>query len=977
MNNIPACGNRGLSTCTLVKKWSLTLLLIVAAAFLHGNAVAGTMTAATGGSAISADTTSAAGGSGAWTSLSGPTYIESIVGDLIVGSVILTAPAGFEFNTAATVTVRLDSGNNNPNQNINNTAVGGTIATATVTATTISWNITSKSNGQTLDQFTWLGIQVRPTAGTPLASANLIPSGTSSIGTYAASAGTLTEVAGAAKKLVFVQQPSSVVASCAALSTSIAPAPTVQIQDQFGNNSTTATNSITMAIGANPSGGTLSGTNPVSAVAGLATFSNVKIDTVGTGYTLVASGTGLTSATSTPFNVTFGVLNNFLVEASGGGNIATQTQNIAFPIQVIARDVCNNTVTNFTGTVAITSSCTLAAGGGITAAFTAGVLNPRSLTISSIGSCTITATNTAAPVVAGISNTFTVTTAVSSFNAIEPGANAVSGKIFTKIAGQNFALDIVALDASNAISTGFNGAVAVDVVDNTSGSGVCANMTVISALTNQIFVAGDAGRHILSSPNTVSDVWRNARVRIKYPVGAPTVISCSGDNFAIRPASFAGMSVTDSDWQTAGNTRALNNTSATGPGCSAVNTPIGCAGAIHKAGQPFTLQATAVNAVAATTTNYTGTPSALLSACAGTACTATFGAFAMGTGTAVAGVIDSTTATYSEVGAFALQLQDQTFASVDAADGTTADCAGQYVCSATLNVGRFVPDHFDTVVKYDTVSKVFMSCPSGLTCPASGDLVYGNGFVYSGQPFTAQVTARNAAGAATLNYDSAKSLSKAVKLSAWDAAGGAIANPPGGNGNLTLNTVPSTAFSAGVATTTNTPIYTFTTIPTAPADIFMRAVDADNVSSLRTIASNSVEGGIKVVSGRIKVSNAYGSELLPLTLTATAQFYNATGSWVTSATDSATTFNTNKTPGGNLVPVIVKGPLALGNISVVGAGVVTVASGVKVFNLTKPNVTGSADITLNAPTYLPGVAGRATFGVYKGSNNIIYLRENY
>ena len=52
------------------------------------------------------------------------------------------------------------------------------------------------------------------------------------------------------------------------------------VQDVNGNTVTTATNSITMAIGTNPGGGVLSGTNPVAAVAGVATFTNLSIDKV-------------------------------------------------------------------------------------------------------------------------------------------------------------------------------------------------------------------------------------------------------------------------------------------------------------------------------------------------------------------------------------------------------------------------------------------------------------------------------------------------------------------------------------------------------------------------------------------------------------------------------------------------------------------------------------------------------------------------
>jgi len=58
-----------------------------------------------------------------------------------------------------------------------------------------------------------------------------------------------------------------------------------------------------MAIGQNPGGGTLSGTKTVTAVNGVGTFSDLKIDRAGNGYTLRVIGSGPASAESTQFNV--------------------------------------------------------------------------------------------------------------------------------------------------------------------------------------------------------------------------------------------------------------------------------------------------------------------------------------------------------------------------------------------------------------------------------------------------------------------------------------------------------------------------------------------------------------------------------------------------------------------------------------------------------------------------------------------------
>ena len=63
---------------------------------------------------------------------------------------------------------------------------------------------------------------------------------------------------------------------------------------------------MTLAIGTDPSllGAHLGGTTSVPAVSGVAIFDDLSIDQLGSGYTLVASVTGISGATSAPFNVT-------------------------------------------------------------------------------------------------------------------------------------------------------------------------------------------------------------------------------------------------------------------------------------------------------------------------------------------------------------------------------------------------------------------------------------------------------------------------------------------------------------------------------------------------------------------------------------------------------------------------------------------------------------------------------------------------
>ena len=215
---------------------------------------------------------------------------------------------------------------------------------------------------------------------------------------------------------------------------------------------------------------------------------------------------------------------------------------------------------------------------------------------------------------------------------------------------------------------------------------------------------------------------------------------------------------------------------------------------------------------------------------------------------------------------------------------------GGTTCNGAGNVGRFIPDHFDT--------SIINGC---LAC----------GFTYSGQPFTLSITAMNglATPTTTVNYDgtanTTPNFAKATTASAWDAATGATSNP--GPGALTNTAIPATDFASGVATinsnnvapATLAPIYTFATVATVPTSIRVRAGDTDAVTS-----SGFTEATTEIRSGRAKISNAHGSELLPLPMTATVQYYNAAGNWMTSTTDNATSFNTST----DISASIVKGP---------------------------------------------------------------------
>jgi hypothetical protein len=103
---------------------------------------------------------------------------------------------------------------------------------------------------------------------------------------------------GGGRVLVFVVQPST-----AHLSAEIAPAVQVAVEDTLGFLDTTATGGVTVALSANPSNATLSGTKTISFVSGVSTFSDLSVNLVGVGYTLSATSSGFTTVVSAPFDI--------------------------------------------------------------------------------------------------------------------------------------------------------------------------------------------------------------------------------------------------------------------------------------------------------------------------------------------------------------------------------------------------------------------------------------------------------------------------------------------------------------------------------------------------------------------------------------------------------------------------------------------------------------------------------------------------
>ena len=208
----------------VTKNIILTVLMaLVILGLFAGTASADvSVTAATGGGTISADDF----GSGAWTTLGSIVMEEGATTDFGIGAdvtIILTAPTGFEFNTLQVP----NAASSGADITSITTPVDMTSSTITITYTV---GATSTSDSITIGGST--AIQVRPTAGTPLASGNILRTdGTAVVTgiTGSTNFGTLQEVHGAADHLVTVSPTGPQTAGATFLLTSI------KAYDQYGN----------------------------------------------------------------------------------------------------------------------------------------------------------------------------------------------------------------------------------------------------------------------------------------------------------------------------------------------------------------------------------------------------------------------------------------------------------------------------------------------------------------------------------------------------------------------------------------------------------------------------------------------------------------------------------------------------------------------------------------------------------------------
>lgn len=539
------------------------------------------------------------------------------------------------------------------------------------------------------------------------------------------------------------------------------------------------------------------------------------------------------------------------------------------------------------------------------------------------------------------------------------------------------------------------GSSAVAVAGNANGS---------SSASTAVTMSFDANGNAPFSFN-YADVGRVTLLASKAAGGSLlAALSGSSNAFVVKPAGFV-MSAIRCTSYTAGN---CATTAIASPG----NNP-GAASAAGSAfipaGKPFSATVTAVDASGNATPNY-----GLETTPEGVTLTATLAQPAGGNAPALTnpsafgsfsnGVATGTSFAWPEVGIVTL--------TPSVADGSYLG-AGNVTGTPSGNVGRFIPAGFAAAAAVpNVVNRVDQGCDAAPS------------FTYLDENFSLgfTLTARNASGATTQNYTGAFALLDLTTASKFNLAGISGSTMfKTTNSRLSPNAISSGSWNSGVASVTLKTAARRTTTPDGPfsADFGILPVDPDGVTLLSPdldtdAPANGVDrakvGTIPLRFGRLRLQNGIGAANRPLYLPLEAQHWSGTA-YVTNALDSCTRISATNLSFGNLRKTLVASDAAMVGSSVTvsgGKGLLTLAApaGGHVGTLdvailldtatppadtsclktqagwtaTKAATAGAGQIALRAPwcgTGFSDPSARATWGLYRGADGVVYQRENY
>jgi MSHA biogenesis protein MshQ len=447
----------------------------------------------------------------------------------------------------------------------------------------------------------------------------------------------------------------------------------------------------------------------------------------------------------------------------------------------------------------------------------------------------------------------------------------------------------------------------------------------------------------------------------RWPAGGPAQMSGTSAPFVVRPFGF-----------TLSNIKRTSDSFANPAAADATGT------AFIKAGQAFTLTVTAINASASATPNYgkETTPEGVLltpALVAGLGQTAnpalgnnTIAGSEFGAGGAVAdanGVATVTNVSWDEVGIITItpSVGDASYLG-----------AGDTTGTASVNVGRFYPDHFAITGSPTLTNRAVLSpCVSTFSYMGEGmDLVFSLRAENSSNGVTQNYRTSGAAAQnfAKLSAASTSAYGFGARSGATNLTGRISSIYPGSapsfvGGVLALNAANPVRLAIGRKNTGGAPQdtpdgpYTATSIGIAPIDsdgVAMGTLnlDVDGVGGFDH-ANLSLAPAPDVRFGRLRLSNAVGSEKLALKVPMQTEYWSG-ATFATNSLDSCTTFarsaivldtySSGLNPGaGNCKTFVQQSPI-------------TFASGVGTLTLAAPTggATGSLRLTPNMGTVVAG-----------------------
>jgi len=342
----------------------------------------------------------------------------------------------------------------------------------------------------------------------------------------------------------------------------VTPGFVVQAQDASNNPISTFTGTVSLAIGTNPGGGTLSGTTSVSAVAGVATFNAFSIDKAGTGYTVVASAAGYTSGVSSAFNIAAGAA-SIMSKSAGDAQTGSASALLATPLAVLVTDANANPVAGRTinwailtggGSVATPTSVTNAAGIA-TMAWTLGA-TPGAQTVSAnsagLTGTPLTFTATASGGVASTTvtpHTTTITAIGATFGLAAQAKDGAAANVAGAFVWVSRNAAVATVSATGVVTSATNGTAYI-VATETGGTKDSALVTVAQQLATISITPSSRNMHIgdtftfTASAVDGLGVALSAQPAFTWATNNPSLATVSGAGLVTAIALGNGVSIT-------------------------------------------------------------------------------------------------------------------------------------------------------------------------------------------------------------------------------------------------------------------------------------------------------------------------------------------------------------------------------------------------------------------------------------------------